>query len=261
MAVNHRKKSNHKERYHLLDVIRGITIISMVCYHAAWDVVYIVGHDWPFYHTHGAFVWQQSICWTFIMLSGFCMTLSVHKWRRGLLVYACGLLVSAVTLVFLPEDRVVFGVLTFIGTAMLITALFYDELAKIPPFVGIILNAWLFYLFRNVNSGYLQLIPGRTVKLPSSWYHGYVFTYLGFMDPTFYSTDYFSVLPWLFLFWVGLFLGFSAQRHGWIHARVMHWNIPPLSFLGRHSLLIYLLHQPVLYMVFELVQMIPSGAS
>lgn len=252
MSSSNRRKSNRRVRYHLLDVIRGITLISMICYHAAWDIVYIVGHDWPFYHTHGAFVWQQSICWSFILLSGFCMTLSVHKWRRGFLVYACGLLVSAVTLVFLPEDRVVFGVLTFIGTAMLITALFYDELSKISPAVGIILNAWLFYLFREVNSGYLQLWPGKTITLPASWYHGYAFTYLGFMDPTFYSTDYFSVLPWLFLFWCGLFIGLLLRKSRWMDSRIMSFNILPFSFLGRHSLLIYLLHQPVIYMICEI---------
>lgn len=246
------RRTKSKERCHLLDVIRGITLISMIIYHGAWDMVYIAGHDWPFYHTHGAFVWQQSICWTFILLSGFCMNLSVHKWRRGILVSVCGLLVTTVTLVFLPEDRVIYGVLTFIGAAMLITALFYEELKRIPAAVGILVNGYLFFLFRFVNSGYLQFWKGVHVSLPSSWYHGYFFTFLGFMDPSFYSTDYFSLLPWLFLFWAGLFLGKLFAIGEKRAAGILYFNIPPLSFLGRHSLLIYLLHQPVLYMFFVL---------
>lgn len=257
MAASGRRKS--KERYHLLDVIRGITLISMICYHGAWDIVYIAGHDWPFYHTHGAFVWQQSICWTFILLSGFCMNLSVHRWRRGLLVSACGVLVTAVTLVFLPEDRVVFGVLTFIGAAMLFTALLYEELMRIPAVIGILLNGYLFWMFRWINAGYLQVWKNVDITLPASLYQGYPLTFFGFTDPSFYSTDYFSFFPWIFLFLTGLFLGKLCRGRDGRPWRVFYWNIPPLSFLGRHSLLIYLLHQPVLYMIVVLAGRIAAG--
>ncbi len=236
-------------RWPFLDVIRGITLLSMIAYHGAWDLVYLAGVNWPWYHSEGAFYWQQSICWTFLLLSGFCMTLSVRKWRRGALVFAAGLLVTAATLVFLPEDRVVFGVLTFLGSAMLLTALLEHFLDKIPPVIGLLLCAALFYVTRWINSGSLQLWKGMTWTLPADWYHGNVMTWLGFTDPSFYSTDYFSLLPWIFLFWCGLYLGELVQGWGdWKNA-VLCINIPPLSFLGRNSLLIYLLHQPVLYML------------
>ncbi|MBQ9644441.1 MAG: DUF1624 domain-containing protein, partial [Lachnospiraceae bacterium] len=41
--------TRHTRRYHLLDGIRGITLISMILYHAAWDAVYLLGADWPWY--------------------------------------------------------------------------------------------------------------------------------------------------------------------------------------------------------------------
>lgn len=247
------RRTNSGKRLHLLDTIRGITLISMIAYHTAWDLVYIAGINWPWYHSRGAYVWQQSICWTFILLSGLCNVLSVHKWRRGLLVFASGLLVTAATLVFLPEDRVIFGVLTLIGSAMLIFALIGPGLKNVPPSAGILVCALLFYVFRPVNDGLLQLWPGKQIPLPSGLYHGMTATYFGFMDPTFYSTDYFSILPWIFLYGTGVFLGRFLNRRGLLRTGFFRLNIPPLSFLGRHSLLIYLLHQPVIYMVIVLL--------
>lgn len=233
----------------LLDVIRGVTLCSMIAYHGAWDLVNLAGIDWPWYHTKGAFVWQQSICWTFILLSGFCMTLSVHKWKRGAIVFAAGLLVTGATLVFLPEDRVVFGVLTFIGSAMLLTALLEGILSKLPPAAGLVLFAALFYVTRWINEGYLQLPGGREYFLPDLWYQGNGMTFLGFQDPGFFSTDYFSLLPWIFLFWTGWELGRLLQKGRIWELGFWRIDIPFFSAAGRNSLVIYLLHQPLLYML------------
>ena len=103
-------------RLALLDSLRGLTLISMILYHACWDAVYLLGANWPWYNSRAAYIWQQSICWTFIMLSGFCIPFSSKLLRRGLEVFGAGALVMAVTCILLPEDRVVFGVLTLIGS-------------------------------------------------------------------------------------------------------------------------------------------------
>ena len=142
----------------------------------------------------------------------------------------------------------VFGVLTFIGAAMLLLALLYRPFSKVPPFVGFLVSAYLFYVFRWVNAGFLQLIPGKSIAFPQSLYHGLPATFLGFMDGTFYSTDYFSFLPWIFLYLTGFFLYGLIRGDKKTAGGIWSRNIPPLSFLGRHSLLVYLLHQPVIYM-------------
>lgn len=253
-----RRYPRKRERYHLLDTIRGLTLVSMICYHASWDLVYLFrigGGFAQWYQSASAWYWQQSICWTFILLSGFCIPLSQHRWRRGLVVSGAGLLVTAATLVFMPADRVVFGVLTFIGSAMLTAALLYRWLARVPGILGFLLNGWLFYVFRNVNAGFLQLYPGRQVRVWPRLYQGLLPTWFGFMDPGFYSTDYFSFLPWIFLFLAGMYLHLALSREGGFHWRILYANVAPLSFLGRHSLILYLLHQPVIYMVLTLLQM------
>ena len=96
-----------RRRIASLDALRGLTLVSMIAYHACWDLVYLFHADWDWYRGTGAYIWQQSICWVFILLSGFCVPLGHRTLKRGAQVFAAGALVTVVTLVFMPEDRVV----------------------------------------------------------------------------------------------------------------------------------------------------------
>ena len=104
-------------RYARLDELRGLDLLSMIAYHGCWDAVFLFGLRAEWYTGWPGHLWQQSICWVFILLSGFCVPLGRHPLRRGARVFAAGALVTAVTLVFMPEDRVIFGVLTLLGSA------------------------------------------------------------------------------------------------------------------------------------------------
>ena len=252
------KKGNHNRRLALLDSLRGITLISMILYHACWDAVYIVGADWPWYRSRGGFIWQQSICWTFILLSGFCIPFSKRLLRRGLTVSCAGALVMLVTNLVLPEDRVLFGVLTLIGSCMLIMIPVRAVSGNGSGQAGIklLIFAALFIFCRDINSGVvgtgllhriLPVIPHITVALPETLYRNLFTAYLGFPPPSFYSTDYFSLIPWAFLYLCGYELHRIAREKGVLASQVFKKEIRPLSFLGRNSLTIYLLHQPVLY--------------
>lgn len=240
-----------KKRYYLLDSLRGITLISMVLYHTMWDLIYMFGVDIPWYETRAGFVWQQSICWTFILLSGFCWSLGRKKLKRGLQVFGASVLISAVTLIAMPDNRVLFGVLSLLGTAMLLTIPLDRILKKVPSCMGVLTSFGLFMLTRNVNDGYLGLGRKVWLRLPDEWYANWLTAYLGFPAADFWSTDYFSVLPWIFLFWTGYFLYHIVDKRG--H---MHWfcgfRNRFLEAIGRHSLEIYLLHQPIIYAVLYL---------
>ena len=86
-----------KQRYWLLDSLRGLAIINMIAYHLMWDLVYIYGVKAIWYMSEGAYIWQQAICHTFILLSGFCFSLGRKHLRRGLTVFAVGCVISLVT--------------------------------------------------------------------------------------------------------------------------------------------------------------------
>lgn len=144
-------------RYALLDELRGLDLISMMLYHGMWDAVYLFGVVVPWYSAGQGRLWQQSICWVFILLSGFCLPLGHHPLKRGAAVFGAGVLVTAVTLLFMPEDVVWFGVLTLLGSAMLLTGLVQKWLQKIPPTVGLAVSLILFALTYHTMDGYWGL--------------------------------------------------------------------------------------------------------
>lgn len=248
------------QRYHLLDALRGITIISMIVYHGLWDVVYILDVPVPWYFSKGAYYWQQSICYTFILLSGFCLSLGKRRIKRGLQVFLCGTLVSVVTILFLPDEQIIFGVLFMLGASMMLVSAGYTGFSKVPPVAGLLISGLLFLLTKPMKSGYLGIGDIRMWKLPEELYdRGYFMTFLGLKDKHFYSSDYFPLFPWFFLFLVGFYfyhyLQQRKQSEQQKRAGKEFPSIPVLSFLGRHSLLIYMLHQPVLYGIAMVVQL------
>ncbi len=257
MNVNVEKKSI---RYGVLDSIRGLVVISMILYHACWDLVYIFGKDWSWYRGREAYIWQQSICWSFILLSGFCWSLGKNHLKRGMVVFISGAVVSLATIAFMPENRVIFGVLTLIGSSMLFMTILDKAIRKlftrkIIAWIGFLLSAALFFLTRNVNRGYLGFEGWNLLKLPQSLYQGDVMTFLGFTKPGFYSTDYFSFFPWFFLYLTGYFLYHVVNgiRDGEIMNTVFGRKCMLFSFFGRHSLIIYMLHQPLIYVFFSML--------
>lgn len=231
-----------KKRIHGLDTLRGLTLVSMMAYHACWDLVYLVGKDWGWYRSEGAYLWQQSICWTFILLSGYCFLMGRKPWKRGAMAFGGGLLVTTVTLVAMPEEPAIWGVLTFLGSATLLTVPLKGLFLRLEPRLGLAGSFSLFLLLRDVNDGFLGFEGIRLMALPEELYRNLFTAWLGFPAAGFVSSDYFGLLPWIFLFWTGLFL--YRLRPG--EAKSGR-RIPGITAMGRHSLLVYLLHQPVIY--------------
>lgn len=247
-----------RKRYEKLDGIRGIALLNMIAYHSAWDLVYIYQTDWSWYRSGGAYVWQQGICWTFIFLSGFCWSLGSHAWKRGFTVFMGGAVITLATLAFMPQNRVVFGVLTLTGSCMLLMSVLGRRLCRVPPAAGMAVSGVLFILTRNVNEGYLGFEAWNLMKIPEALYRNALTAYLGFPDRDFYSTDYFSVFPWVFLFAAGFFTFrfFNGKKAmGWLEKGVLR----PVEWLGKHSLGIYMVHQPVIYGLMELIFRVCDG--
>ena len=229
------------KRAAILDILKSVAVVNMIAFHALYDVVYIFGTPVSFMGTAGAFVWQQAICWTFILVSGALSLSSRRPYRRAAVVFGCGLVLTAVTYTVIPSERISFGILHFLGAAAFLTALLRPVLNRVPAALGAAVSAALFAVCYTVPQGFLTF---PRVALPRVLYDARWLFFAGFMPDGFYSADYFPLIPWLFLFWTGLYLWRLA---GPKLARVP--RIAPCEWISRRALWIYLLHQPVAYAV------------
>ena len=126
---------------------------------------------------------------------------------------------------------------------------FFD---KISPFIGFAVSFALFLFTKNVSLGYLGFGSRHLLNLPDGLYQNDLTAYLGFPGPDFFSTDYFPLIPWFFLFVSGYFLHrIFCEKDGMDHLEPILCR--PLECLGRHTLGIYMIHQPVLYALFLLI--------
>ncbi len=245
-------KYSDRKRFARLDGIRGIALLNMIAYHTIWDFVYLYQMDWNWYKSEGAYVWQQGICWTFIFLSGFCWSLGSRTWKRGIIVFLGGAIITFATLIAMPQNRVLFGVLTLTGSCMLLMNGMDRWLCKLPPIVGMAVSGILFFLMRNVNEGYMGFEKWNLARIPGAFYHNLFTAYLGFPQKGFYSTDYFPILPWIFLFMAGYFT--FRYLNGKKRMRFLEKSVLwPVEWLGKHSFEIYMVHQPVIYAILELI--------
>ena len=241
-----------RPRYHLIDTLRGAALIFMMAFHLFFDLTYLFGVRIPFFISPFKDVWQLMNAALFIVLSGFCVSLGKKQLRRAVTVFLAGQAVTLVTFVFMPDAAVLFGILTMLGSALLITVPLRRVLIRIPSFLGLILSLFLFILFYEAQAGYLSFFGLPLFKLPELLYVNHVTAYLGFPQENFFSGDYFPLFPWIFLFFAGFFLYRIFEKHRWLDC-LRGRNIPVINFCGRHSLWLYILHQPVIFGALTLI--------
>lgn len=239
----------NKIRYHFLDEARGFAVLCMVFYHAFYTMAWMF--NMPFGETLLNFFAPAEPFFAafFIFLSGVCCQLSRSNLKRGLKLAVVSILLTVITVIVLPRfnfegAEIYFGILHLLSVGMLLVALLNKVIKAIPIYLGAVVFMLLFLLFYNVENGYIGFGEYKYL-LPSYLYYKNLFV-LGFHSDTFYSADYFPILPWLFIFFSGAFIGLLAKAKKF-PAFFRKKRVPPLAFLGRHALIVYLVHQPVIY--------------
>lgn len=225
-----------KQRIILIDLLRGTAIALMFIYHFCFDLTY-------FGYTHFRFnsdpFWlnfRALIVSLFLGVVGFSLYLAHHKqWHRkawlkrvGILILA-SIAVSASSYLMYPKSFIFFGILHFIALASILGILF-------------------------TRLGYLNLLLGAIILLIGNHYSHPFFNqpamqWVGLMTEGPYTEDYVPMFPWFGMVLVGMGLAYWSQNNQQL-GRLLHWQnqtrpVQILCFAGRHSLLIYLLHQPI----------------
>ncbi|MCK5560415.1 MAG: DUF1624 domain-containing protein [Thermoplasmata archaeon] len=237
-------QKNQSPRFWEIDLLRAVAIIMMIIFHFLYDLDYF--GDYDFNLDAGLWwVFRRSVAIIFLTLVGISLTLTFSRAetnglpareinqktiKRGLMIFAWGLIITLITWVFLREVVIVFGVLHLIGVSIILALAFLK------------LRHW------NLVIGAGIIIAGIFLRF---YYFGFPWlVWLGFRPYEYNYIDYFPLLPWFGVVLIGIVIG-----HTLYPKYKRKFNLPdlsentvmkPLYFIGQHSLFIYLVHQPVL---------------
>lgn len=220
------------DRVAIFDELRGFAVISMVAFHTCYDLAYIYGTNLSlFTDLVMQEIWRCSISWTFLFLAGWMTHFSKNNFKRGG-IYAMGAIVIWITTSTANVDiPISFGIIYCMAGCTILFSLLSPLLNKLDSRLIIAISTLLFFL---------------TYRIPKTTYPIEGLAWLGFPSPTFSSGDYYPLIPFFFMYLIG------ASTARWFHSSKsgypnwMKTNMcRPLSFIGRHSLVIYLIHQPI----------------
>lgn len=226
-------------RLAVLDLARGLAVVAMAIYHFSWDLSWFNLVDWPVTHGPGWRLFAASIAGSFLFLSGVGLDLSHHRairwrafWKRiGVIGLAAGA-VSLVTYFAFGNQFVRFGILHSIALSSLLALPF----TRFPAWVALFGAA---------------LCLSLPLWASSPLFDGQFWLWTGLGRPDYGSVDYVPFAPWAGVTLAGLFTSKMFRSFEiWERVSRFHLNDPLgrlTRFLGRHSLITYLLHQPILY--------------
>ena len=230
-------KKAPKNRIWELDALRGLCIIGVIIVHVIFDMTYFFDFNlripawFEFIQNYGGIL--------FVVLSGICITLGHHNIVRGLVLTVCAVILSVVTiLIGDPYVVILWGILHLLAFCMLTYSLY----SKLP---------WQAILAIAVVVIGVGIFLCERVRVPVN----YLFP-IGLQPEDFYYGDFWPILPNMGYFMVGVVFGKTLYKDKQTLIKKVNPNfflIRFLSFCGRHSLLIYLLHQPIAFGIFYAV--------
>ncbi len=225
-----------RQRIWEIDFLRGVAIILVVGYHLLFDLGEFVGIKrflgWSTDLSSVAWIIAQHFfAGLFVLLSGTSCTLTRSNVRRGLRLLAVSFAVTAVTYIFDPTSAIYFGILQCLAVSMLLYGAAFEKAGPVAC------AAW-----GTLVLGLTAFLPTlrKIPALRTDWLLPF-----GLSSPSFSSFDYFPLLPWLGIFLIGVSLGKSVYAS---KRSLLPWRLPPtfVNWAGRHSLIIYIAHQPII---------------
>ncbi|MDR3207842.1 MAG: DUF1624 domain-containing protein [Oscillospiraceae bacterium] len=234
-------------RIQLIDAARGLSIILMVAYHTGYDLVAAGLMSQEILYNPLLNTLEPLFAGVFITLSGVSACYARDNRRRGLRVLGCALLVSFVTGFMGAGTAISFGILHCLGLCMILGGDPAVWQGKLPRW----LQPWLF--------GGLFVVCYAVFPLRGALFAGVPYLeMLGLIGPEYGAPDYFPLLPWFFLYLFGTWAG-GHIKAGDFPRWFYKTRVPVLPVVGRYTLLIYMLHQPVIFGVVSVIAGMGKG--
>ncbi|MBD3360600.1 DUF1624 domain-containing protein [Candidatus Peregrinibacteria bacterium] len=244
----------NRRRFPEIDMWRGTALIGMVVFHFFFILDYFDIINNQMYYG-GWLILARFVQYSFLLLVGISLALSFKKnqkansrknfykkqIKRALLIFLLGMMISLVTFIFIPQEYVKFGMLHLIGLSIL--SLSFIAGRKYLAFViGIIIITAGFFI--------------KTITTSSI-----ILFNLGFEGINISSIDYFPVFPWLGVVALGIGIGHILYKEfrGKIQIKGTNKSHPLklISFIGRHTLLVYMVHIPIILIALVSFKIIP----
>ena len=227
---------NVKKRIEIIDALRGFAVMMMVIHHALYNSAAFLGAPWWLYSNPVFNVLQAIFIGIFIAISGISSRFSRGNTERGAIVIVIAVIITYATIRM--DMPIYFGILHLLGFFMIfygLTRKFWDSIPeKAAPYIYIVLT--------------IMSVAARVYLSPTSenLVIRDILSVLGWKQPGFVNYDYQTILPWIFIFLFGTWVGKHIREErfpNWFYEK----KVPFFPLIGRHALMIYVLHQPIMF--------------
>lgn len=238
-------------RYWEIDFFRGIAIIMMILYHICFDVTFLGIFFLPI-HSIQFLLFLYPIGTLFLLLVGVSLTIKKSKidkrtgeiskqflpfLKQGARILLYGLVITVATYLYPHQGFIVFGVLHCIGLSVILAYPFIQR-----PYISLVVGSMII----------LGGILISSVQISVPW-----LLWMGLRPFGFYTLDYFPLLPWFGVVLIGVYIGNMLYPRGERRFVIKKWDFPSvlnsISYLGQHSLVIYLFHQPIILGILTII--------
>jgi uncharacterized membrane protein len=216
-----------------IDALRGIALCLMIVYHFCFDLrfYHVIAADFendPFWLGFRALIVSlfMTLVGVSLVLADRAGATTVHFWRRVGVIGACALAVSVGSWIVFPRSYIYFGILHSIAVASVLAW----PLARRPRAAFLV--------------GCVVIAAGLALAHPA--FDARALSWIGFTTHKPVAEDYVPLAPWAGAVFVGIALAHALQRGSFRALAPLSAAPAPLGWLGRHSLVVYMVHQPIL---------------
>ncbi|MEO8346567.1 MAG: heparan-alpha-glucosaminide N-acetyltransferase [Betaproteobacteria bacterium] len=216
-----------------LDALRGLAILAMVAYHFSFDLNFFGVTRWDFYHDAFWLNARTMILSSFLLIAGVSLVLaqkyrpsSTRFWRHVAIIATCAFGVSAASYLLFPQSWIWFGVLHAIAASLILAR----PLVRRPALALVI--------------GVIVIAAGNLYAHPA--FDSRALGWIGFMTAKPRTEDYVPLFPWFGVLLLGIAAGHALVRSNFRTIAFAKTLPRGIAWIGRHSLAVYMVHQPLL---------------
>lgn len=227
------------ERLPWLDILRGLALVCMILFHLNYSLVHIFFSEILNFSEYFWYILWRAAAITFIFVAWVSYYLAEKKYgdqiykkylRYALILALFAIIISLWTYFFFPEQLIVFGILHFFALSFLLLPYMTRVFWKSTFLLGGVIILYGIFFISTVENSYLFA--------------------LGWHTRDFFSADYYPLFPWFGVLLLGYSFWIFLEKYSfqWVFSfwRSDSWVQKFLRFFGKNTLLVYLIHQPLI---------------